>query len=316
MNADKPLVLAAIQQAWSAEHYPRKDRLTVLSDDDRALATEHAFCNRLALEIPDQIIDDYACWLHLFTVAARRYFLPKFLLRHLEEPAALHIFPWVLFTLDPPYDTTRFNAEYGVLSNEQKRAIQLFLQYSVDQLPAESTRRYVAADALARFWNTTSDPTTSIFQSTRRAFVGKSIRAAFKNLPYPGDDNLGYDRKNPDGAAINYDFRGYDTDEVPRHILAYHHYHLSFFSAEGRQYYLPAYMVTALDNDICGTLMPTIYYLQRDDASRFDSQYSFYAATQKAAIRQFLEYIRDESVDDEEAKEQAQKALDGYWGRK
>ncbi len=88
----------------------------------------------------------------------------------------------------------------------------------------------------------------------------------FADALYPGDGGIGYNLDDWEGAAVNRDFKGYHWREVPRDTLADHHYDLTFFSPEGRRFYLPAYMIAALD-DFYEIHDPVIYNLTPDRGS-------------------------------------------------
>jgi len=102
---------------------------------------------------------------------------------------------------------------------------------------------------------------------------------------------------------------------VPRSVLAYHRASFPLFSEKGKQFYLPAFLLDALDN-LCDTREQIVFCLTpqagitwpyRDDA--------LYTEAQRDVIRRFLKYVRDEG-NDAHLAHYARVALDLVWARK
>lgn len=149
--------------------------------------------------------------------------------------------------------------------------------------------------------------------AARRAEVRKAIEEAFADVPYPGDDAIGDDPAYDDSAKLNRDFKGHHWRRVPQRKLTDHESDLGLFSPKGRQFYLPAYLLGALD-DAC-LLNCVVYRLaDLDNERRIQCQYGFYTSAQKGAVRLFLEFVRDEAPVDQGRRGDCDLALSKYWG--
>ncbi len=150
-----------------------------------------------------------------------------------------------------------------------------------------------------------------------REQVIQAIESAFADVPYPGDRNIGSDPDYWECAEINGHFGGRHWKDVPRDILQYHQHDHPFFSPAGMHYYLPTYLIAALDR-FGDTLEFTFYEInppaeghkhREDWAKRYDPM----TPAQKNAIRMWLGYLRDEMSTLME--EEARASLEKYWGR-
>ncbi|WP_046246974.1 DUF6714 family protein [Hymenobacter terrenus] len=74
------------------------------------------------------------------------------------------------------------------------------------------------------------------------------ITAAFKDEPYPGDDNIVYDNTGVhlECIEIRDAFKGHLWHQVPDDVLSTKRTGLSFMSKEGFKYYLPTFMCSLL----------------------------------------------------------------------
>jgi hypothetical protein len=82
---------------------------------------------------------------------------------------------------------------------------------------------------------------------------------------------------------------------------------LSFFDAEGMRFHLPAYMIAELEGRYGFDLASTIAYSTTDD-----ERYTLLNDAQRAAVRDFLRFVRDEP-DYKFQRESIQLALTNYW---
>lgn len=141
---------------------------------------------------------------------------------------------------------------------------------------------------------------------------GKPSLSAFADVPYPGDKAIAYSSTAWDGIAINHDFKGYHWRDLPRGLLAFHHDVLSFLSVEGLHFFLPAYLVAALE-DLHDIRRAVLWRLEpHEDMADFKTYFDGYTAAQKTAIRRFLEYARDEEPFGP-PRDRIQAALDQHW---
>lgn len=146
--------------------------------------------------------------------------------------------------------------------------------------------------------------------------IAKGIESAFADIPYPGDDNIverlivdGREMGDPEREEIADAFRGKPWRDLPREVILYHYDSLPFLTLEAFRYYLPAYLITALNED----------GLNRDFVVfnlNFPERCNGFSPQQKLAVRAFLEYVRrvSESTGDPLQKHTT-TALDRYWGQ-
>ncbi|KFA90911.1 DUF6714 family protein [Archangium violaceum] len=154
---------------------------------------------------------------------------------------------------------------------------------------------------------------------SRREALQRQIEAAFADAPHPGDDRIGYDADDWESAELARAFKGRQWKELSPVELQYHS--SSFLSSEGFRYYLPAYLLAALEDH--GNLMPhTVYGLTLPQGSSPEEQrlrawqlerFEVLSPTQKRAVRAFLEFARDEASHYFSQGQEPRLALERYW---
>lgn len=152
--------------------------------------------------------------------------------------------------------------------------------------------------------------------NSRLERLKQQIEQAFADVPYPGDENIGADPYDWECAELNQHLRGRHWRDIPRDILQYHQHDLPFFSTAGLHYYLPTYMLAALD-DFMDTPHFTVYEVEPAEGELHDHWFERVRGltpAQKNAIRSWLEYLRDEMPGRTDLKH-VQAALNNYWGR-
>lgn len=155
----------------------------------------------------------------------------------------------------------------------------------------------------------------------RTEAIRRRVEAAFADAPYPGDDHIGYDPGDWESAELSRAFKGRHWRELSPAELQYHG--SSFLSSEGFRYYLPAYLLAALEDH--GNLMPhTVYGLTLPGGSSPEEQrlrawqlerFDGLIPSQKRAVRAFLEYARDEASHYFSQGQEPRLALARYWGQ-
>ncbi|MFY0563591.1 DUF6714 family protein [Archangium lansingense] len=158
--------------------------------------------------------------------------------------------------------------------------------------------------------------------NSRREAIRQQLEAAFADAPYPGDDHIGYDTEDWESAELVRAFKGKHWKELTPAELQYHS--SSFLSSEGFRYYLPAYLLAALEDH--GNLMPhTVYGLTLPAGSSSGEQrlrawqlerFEQLSPAQKHAVRAFLEYARGEASHYFSQGQEPRLALTRYWGLK
>ncbi|MCD4686042.1 MAG: hypothetical protein K8S97_08910 [Anaerolineae bacterium] len=165
----------------------------------------------------------------------------------------------------------------------------------------------------------------------KAALVAK-IKAAFAAREYPGDANLVKDEQDWEAAEYADAFKGRQWQSVTVATMAYEKSALSFFTPAAYQYYMPAFMVGCLEHfdDMGDAVAWLVYGLTPQQVSLrdkkifgnvsedvitsmqawFEEKIAGFIPEEKAAIREFLEYMRD-THDNEDAR----LALDSYWNQ-
>jgi hypothetical protein len=248
---------------------------------------------------------------YIFSPEAWKYYLPAFMLvalRSTENQSRARCM--VGFALNPPEEARWFQEEYGAYSDAQKHAIRRYFEIIRDKM-VDVGDGLIAADALARYWaKGTGGPLSPLHE--KRRILKSVIRTAFADAEYPGDDNIGKTASYAgDGEELNHDLRGFHWLEVPRPLLAYHAWDLPFFTLEGLRFYLPTYLLAALDQfgDVTDTV---IYQVTNAEVVADVEKNRTFTPSQINAICLFLEYVREERLGDSVAIH-ACIALDFYW---
>ncbi|HZI08286.1 MAG TPA: DUF6714 family protein [Archangium sp.] len=157
--------------------------------------------------------------------------------------------------------------------------------------------------------------------SSRSKALRRQIEAAFADASPPGDDHIGYDPEDWESVELARTFKGRHWRDLSPSELQYHS--SSFLSSEGFRYYLPAYLLAALEEH--GNLMPhTVYGLTLPAESSPEDltlrawqleRFEGLSPTQKRAVRAFLEYARDEASHYFSQGQEPRLALTSYWER-
>jgi hypothetical protein len=152
--------------------------------------------------------------------------------------------------------------------------------------------------------------------NSRLDTLKRQIADAFADVPYPGDDRIVDDPSDWEAADLLACFKGRHWKALTHEDLFQNS--LTFVGLEAFSFYLPAYLYAALDDykdltDVVYLLCPTTDNpkLLEWDLRRFDRL----NARQRAAVRSFLEYMRDEMGHYFAIKTRFQEALTRYWAR-
>ena len=136
----------------------------------------------------------------------------------------------------------------------------------------------------------------------------QEIRNAFGDMPYPGtecivNDLEGYDLER---KQIREEFSRYENwQDVPRELLLYERDALSLFEPQGFRFYLPAYMLFAVEDYEGADIIPEsiVHSLTLPDAGT--ELYEFvrerlvlFGEEQRKAILLFLEYLEHSHAED------------------
>lgn len=149
---------------------------------------------------------------------------------------------------------------------------------------------------------------------------------AFGSAPYPGDQGIvstliisGQEVEDPERKEIAEAFRGVHWNAVSHETLMRNRDSLSFFTPAGLRFFLPAYLMAALDGvgDIRGFVVD---FLRCPEGSlhegqlraHFLEQMSSLSPSQGNAVKLFLEYLKD-STHDALSRGDITAALERYW---
>jgi hypothetical protein len=152
---------------------------------------------------------------------------------------------------------------------------------------------------------------------------------AFASRPYPGDDRIAEsDRRYPDheGRRVSEFFRGKDWREVSFAALRDGYAGdatatLHFMTDEGFRYFLPAYLLMALDPQ-GGEIVETLCFVLTDrgtegaeESRRFHARMAGLSAEEKAAVADVLRVLADAYDREGDPVNPARAALSSYWER-
>jgi hypothetical protein len=150
----------------------------------------------------------------------------------------------------------------------------------------------------------------------RNESVRSEIVQAFSDTPYPGDDQI-VAYRDDESVDLRESFKGKHWRDISREALRYHHDDLPSLSRAGLRYYLPAYLLAALDEP--GVPEFILYELTPFDEragqplhSYLVSRFSDFSDSEKRAIRAFLELIREERADSY-FRDKMEPAMRQYW---
>jgi hypothetical protein len=150
------------------------------------------------------------------------------------------------------------------------------------------------------------------------------IERAFRDIPYPGDDNIAFNKRDEDLERLA-EFKGKHWKDLTFEFLVPSHYSsMTFFTTEAFQFYLPAYLVVAAEyyfesdalsiNIIRDLVLPYEgkYEKWQRNCDEFYKRFKPLNAEQKRAIKSFLEFIRDMYSEDIPCNDHL-LALERYW---
>lgn len=154
----------------------------------------------------------------------------------------------------------------------------------------------------------------------RSAEVAAQIEKAFSGVPHPGDARLLHPQCYDD-MDIQAFYGGRHWRDIPEKVIARANAALCFFSPEGFQFYLPAYMLFALRHyrsSSSFSVDSTIYALcpSKGDLEQFSlSKFSLLTGPQREAVVAFLEVMIEEAEGHADTAI-ARRALSRYWRRR
>ncbi len=151
--------------------------------------------------------------------------------------------------------------------------------------------------------------------SKRVENVAGLIEAAFAPVAHPGDDRLLHPDCRDDMDIVDF-YGGIHWRDVASDVVISAYAAPCFFSPEGFQFYLPAFMIWALRNHDCPEMAVESTLTALDPSERDDqlhdfqvSKFALITPRQRLAIVAFLKVF----LDVEDRGQYARLALDHYW---
>jgi hypothetical protein len=146
----------------------------------------------------------------------------------------------------------------------------------------------------------------------------QQIAEAFADVPYPGDDRIIDDPHDWEAAELRECFKGKHWKELSHDDLFRNS--LSFVGLDAYSFYLPAYLLAALEDfehstHVVFSLWPMAPEENAEHLRWQLRRYDRLDARQRAAVRSFLEYMRDEMSQYFAGGKEFQDALARYWAR-
>jgi hypothetical protein len=191
-----------------------------------------------------------------------RYYLPALLLAALRN----RDFAWtVVWQLQPDAwyvlwhgGDPLFDEQIPLFSPDQHAAVATFLEWAGT---GSQHQDFIVNRALLWGWNRVKSRALALARDHARRMSSWTwprhsdsqveelvctIRQAFADRPYPGDDQLCGSQQGTEPAWIALELRGVPWDRAHPDLLAHNYTATSFLSKEGFRYYLPAFMVADL----------------------------------------------------------------------
>ncbi len=136
---------------------------------------------------------------------------------------------------------------------------------------------------------------------TRQSEIAASIRHAFQDVPYPGDDNLVAMGREAIGelASIAARLKGKQWSDLDTGEIIWHQASLSMLLPAALHYYLPAFLIASLEPDKVGFVFDALLWTLSPSpfggevTERFNDLVKLLSDEQRNAIRLFFDYARD-----------------------
>lgn len=159
--------------------------------------------------------------------------------------------------------------------------------------------------------------------------VLKTIQAAFQDIPYPGDDHIAYRKSIPEAeeSRVAEFFRGKRWEEITAKTLQEDYRGdgscLAFMSDEAFIYYLPAYMVIAIQEyeeaDVIADSAVFALSPPKGDIAHlrpwWQERVAGFTKRQREAILLFLQFMHEHHKEDYDYPDSPLAAALEYWQR-
>lgn len=159
----------------------------------------------------------------------------------------------------------------------------------------------------------------TVDSSWRRKAILDLIETAFGDLSVPDPGPVGdscYPDENEERSAF---FRGRHWNEIPPDEIPQEGSLLYHLTPEAFRFYLPAFMKAVVFNyerlDTLPEDLVSALTHKGDERAYALRAFRLFTPGQKAAVRRFLEYIRDEHIEEQHLPFAAEMALEKYWAK-
>jgi hypothetical protein len=283
---------------------------------------------------------------------AFQYYLPALLVTALDQddPDLLSacvslLTPNAYLTYNEGSDE-RFDEQVSLFTPDQEMAVVGFLGLFMDA-DQPDTLGFRAGFAFRFGWDREEWPALQPFADFYRtmhhfewpqpdepdvADLVAQIRAAFDEVPYPGDDSLCVvvEQDNDETAIVALEFQGLDWREIHPALIAYNYAALNVFTPDGFRYFLPAYLIADLVDVGIPSGADPVFNLTQGLAEDDDTEVTppkpdepttdwfaqsaggmaAFSRPEREAIVHYLEYRAQLDAD---AAAEIEPALDLYW---
>lgn len=123
------------------------------------------------------------------------------------------------------------------------------------------------------------------------------IEEAFKDVPYPGDENIVDDPNHcPECEEVSEAFKGKHWKEVVSSLHSFPD-NIYLLTPEAYQFYLPAFLIYSILKDESD--MRVDFTIHSFSFAKFRSQIELFSIEQKKVIKAFLEYMERKFLSEE-----------------
>jgi len=119
------------------------------------------------------------------------------------------------------------------------------------------------------------------------------IRSAFAKAPKPENLRDIAPHECWECDRISQNLMPHTFESIPRNVLEYHSDSLPLLGPAGLRYYLPAYLLYALDHPASDIMMFTVFHLTPKNEAQgyFEERFGLFSEAQKQAVAAFLEDV-------------------------
>ena len=330
---------------------PSPEHLICASDARNYASSERtraAFAGKRWHDLSPEFLQKQSVAFCYLTPRAYRYYLPALLLTALDRFHEGGVHSAVYSLLPSEYAIYYHGADeffewrLKAFTPEQIKAVAAFLGLFLYE-DSPTTMTFLASRVMRLGWDRADCPESTAFRAfdwkmrhfewpepadPAQAQIAREIREAFAETPYPGDNNLSGSVQGDEPSEYALQFRGVDWRTMHPKFLAYNSASLSFLTAEGFRYFLPAYIIAELTDTGIESNADPVFHLTHGFATkratdstdwlayRVERMAGFTHAERKAIIH-YLTYVADYIAAEYNANSseitEINEAIERYW---